>query len=118
MKLHSKLLTALAITGMLGMAACVETETPPEATEVAEQTSSVALKIEQAERLLERGGDAKEAKRLLREALDDDTITDDERHGAIISLSSALEALDDTDGALAMLGRRSVPELALPRPGP
>ncbi len=90
----------------LTLAACA-TEPSPETAIAddapAQQASSAALAIEQAERLLERGGDAAEAKRLLEQALADADTSVDERARAVLALSQAHEALGATEAAIALI---------------
>ncbi len=75
----------------------------PEAEPIAAEASAVALSIEQAERLLERGGDAAEAKALLQEALTDPQISDAERSLAALALSRAHQALGETEAAIVLI---------------
>lgn len=69
----------------------------------APEASPAALAIEQAERLLERGGDATEAKRLLEQALSDTDISADERGKAVLALSQAHESLGQSEAAIALI---------------
>jgi hypothetical protein len=64
---------------------------------------SVALRIEQAERKLDVGGDAVAARTQLEEAAADPAATAEQRDQARLALSHALEAEGDQEGATAAL---------------
>lgn len=65
--------------------------------------SRAALTIESAERILDRGEDAKEARRLLSELLADPEISTDERGAATLAMSRAHELLGNSERAIAVL---------------
>lgn len=67
------------------------------------EPSAIALQIEQAERTLDRGGDARVAAAALRAALDDPAASIDERRAAALGLSRAYEAAGDREQAVAVL---------------
>ena len=67
------------------------------------EVSTAALQIEQAERLLDRGGDLQKAKALLVETLGIADITPEERSVALLALSRAHEALGDSEAAIKVI---------------
>jgi len=67
------------------------------------EVSVAALRVEQAERLLDRGREVAQAKTLLVEALGLPDITPEERAAALLALSRAHETLGDTEAAIQVL---------------
>ncbi len=70
---------------------------------VTEAVSSLALDVERAERMLDRGESAEEARTLLLRVLEDPATTEDERTTAVLVLSRAHEALGQVEPAIAVL---------------
>jgi hypothetical protein len=68
-----------------------------------EQSSAVGLAIEQAERMLDRGGDAAQAVPALQAALGDPAITPAEHRTAVLALSRAHEAAGEQEQAVAVI---------------
>jgi hypothetical protein len=101
MKLVSTLVLVSSFLGCAGEepGSPVAGDAPPATVDASE----AALKIEQAERLLERGGDAGKALDLLRAALGEADITPDERSTAILAQSRAYEALGDREHAIGVV---------------
>lgn len=95
-----------AIALLLGapLLGCAEQATlaGPDPSAVAE-VSAAALQTERAGRALDRGQDATEAKRLLREALESGALTTEERSRAVLELSRAHQVLGETEPAIATL---------------
>jgi hypothetical protein len=91
---------------VLCLAACVEGESnvaPSGAAPAEEPVSQVALEIEQAERMLDRGEDAAVAKAALLAALADPELGLEERAGARLALSRAHQALGETEDAIVVV---------------
>jgi hypothetical protein len=91
-----------ALVALLAACTAEEPITTFEAPAAAD-ASDAAVRIEQAERVLERGGDAAQARALLEAALAETDITTDERSAAVLALSRALEALGDEERAVAVI---------------
>jgi hypothetical protein len=86
------------------LVACAEAEpTSDEPSEAAPAVSGAALSIEQAERMLDRGEDAGEAKRLIEAVIASGSLTADQQSTASVALSRAHEALGETEPAIAVL---------------
>lgn len=101
--------TILSLTAAGLLAACaqpdsgVSHEADQPTADVA--VSGAALRIEKAERILDRGGDATEAQGLLDETLVDPQLSDEERVAAVVAQSRAHEALGDREEAIAIVER-------------
>jgi hypothetical protein len=87
----------------LSFAACAQEETSAPAEPPAQEASDASLRIEQAERLLDRGGDAAQARALLETTLAAPDTTLDEKSRAVLALSRAHEALGDRDKAISVV---------------
>jgi len=92
------------------LAACAQPDPGPAPQQEPTVTSDVAvsssaLAIEKAERILDRGGDASEARALLDDALVDANLSDDERVSAVVAQSRAEEALAHPEEAIAAVER-------------
>ena len=74
-------------------------------TEIAQtaEVSEAALRIEQAERLLDRGHDIQQAQALLTETLAISDIIPEERAAALLALSRAHEVLGETEKAIGVI---------------
>ncbi|MEM9696023.1 MAG: AgmX/PglI C-terminal domain-containing protein [Myxococcota bacterium] len=72
---------------------------------MAASVSTAALDIERAERILDRGGDEKEALKLATSALESAALTDGERVRGIIVQSRAHDTLGDREMAIAVVER-------------
>ena len=94
-------LLALAVGCAEAPGAYDDSEVEPVATEA----SQLAVVIERAERLLERGDSASEAKALLEQALADPQISLQERSLAVLALSRAQQALGNDEAAIALIER-------------
>ena len=96
----------LAAAGLLAACAQPESDEGVEPAPTAElAVSGTALAIEKAERILDRGGDATEAQALLKDALADPQLSDEERVSAVIAQSRAHEALDQGEEAITIIER-------------
>src|SRR5262245_13846184 len=98
-----KLSTLRLVPLILAFGACAQQEPTESSPQVASEVSDAALRIEQAERQLDRGGDAAEARKLLEEALATSDITLEERSRATVALSRAYEALGDREKAISVI---------------
>lgn len=102
---HRMFRPAFACAALL--AACaqapVETTGAPEDIALAEPVSALGLVIERAERMLDRGESAADARAMLVELLADPELTADERASATLALSRANEALGDHEAAIVVL---------------
>lgn len=78
---------------------------PADGAAAAEPLSEVALSIEQAERMLDRGEGAADAKAKLLAVLGEPQITADEKSAATLALSRAHEALGEMEHAIVVLER-------------
>lgn len=95
-------LISLAIFPLL--AACMEAEVATDdAPEAAPAVSGASLELERAERMIDRGEDAAEAKAMVQAALDGGTLSAEERSQAAIALSRAQEVLGEEEAAVATL---------------
>jgi hypothetical protein len=98
-----KLTRCFAPILVLALGACAAEEAPEQPSQPAAEVSDAALRIEQAERLLDRGADAAEARAVLEAAIAAPDITAEEKSRAILALSRAHEALGDREKAIAVL---------------
>jgi hypothetical protein len=91
----------------LGLLVAACAQEPPPGGEfdalAARPASSLAVQIERAERTLDRGTDARQARASLEAALQDPGIAPEERRQALLALSRALEAVGDREQAIAVV---------------
>lgn len=98
--------TAVGIALTFFAGACAEVTSPLPESEPAtttEEASPLAIDIEVASRMLDRGEDATRAKAMLEAALRSELISSKERSDAILALSRAHELLGDTEAAIVVL---------------
>lgn len=93
-----------ALVGVVGCVNGMPTETEPDDESVT-QVSPQALEIEQAERVLDRGGDRSGAIETLERLVTEASLTTAERHRAALALSRAYEADQNTEQAIAVIER-------------
>jgi hypothetical protein len=108
--------TPLALAALALLAsACAEPESAVHAVPLSEVESGVAsdaaLAIEQAQRLLDRGGDSAAARKLLDTALQDPHLDAQERIEAVLAMSR-LHELDGRQGDAASVVERELGDLA------
>jgi hypothetical protein len=106
MKKAKMVLGLSAVVLQMANAACATDRGAPVAGETTGGEVAVAdhaLGIEQAERLLDRGGDAARARALLEQALSAPAISVEERSAAVVALSRAHEALGDKERAITVV---------------
>jgi len=93
------------VAAALGALSC-SAEAPVEVAgpdETVEPASAVALQIEQAQRSLDRGADGRVAASALEAALLDPGISAEQRRQAVLALSRAHEASEQTESAIAVI---------------
>ena len=99
----------LGFLGLVGLSGCGETTEAPgagapnedaEAAPQAEGTPSASLRLEEAQRKIDRGEDLKAVVDTLRAIADDDSVASADRDSAKLALSRALAATGDKDAAI------------------
>ncbi len=109
--MQNKLISALSL--IISLTACdapVEPATEGAAEAPADVTAA-ALAVEQATRMIDRGQDLAEAKRMLEQALASTELTLDERSLAVVALSRVAEAQGDGERAISLVEK----ELSAPQ---